>query len=103
MLLANRCGYLKQIVIMKKTPKQKAKDLIELFSFKCIECDYLENAKMSARLCVEEILHSEKLTTIFTLKELDSMEWTSDSGYIHDTFIEFYEKVLEEIINYEND
>ena len=88
---------------MKKTPKEKAKDLIELFSFKCKECDYLENAKISATICVDEIIHSENLTTIFTLKELNSMEWTSDSEYIHEKFIEYYNEVLFEIDSYEMD
>ena len=35
------------------TPKEKAKDLVELFSFNCRECD---NAKLSALIAVDEIL-----------------------------------------------
>ena len=35
------------------TPKQKAKQLIELFTFSCRECD---NSKISALIAVNEII-----------------------------------------------
>jgi hypothetical protein len=38
------------------TPKEKAKDLVELFSFNCRECD---NAKLSALIAVDEILDDD--------------------------------------------
>lgn len=38
-------------------PKEKAKELIELFTFNCRECD---NAKISALIAVEEIIKDKK-------------------------------------------
>jgi hypothetical protein len=35
------------------TPKEKAKQLVEAFTFNCRECD---NAKQYALICVDEIL-----------------------------------------------
>ena len=37
------------------TPKEKAKQLIELFTFSCRECD---NSKISALIAVDEILEA---------------------------------------------
>ena len=37
------------------TPKEKAKQLIELFTFSCRECD---NSKISALIAVDEILNA---------------------------------------------
>ena len=39
------------------TPKEKAKELIELFSYNCYECDYWFNANASAHKHVDEILN----------------------------------------------
>lgn len=39
------------------TPKEKAKELIELFTFNCRECD---NSKISALIAVDEILFALK-------------------------------------------
>jgi hypothetical protein len=38
------------------TPKEKAKQLVELFSYNCYECDYWFNAHASAHRHVDEIL-----------------------------------------------
>jgi hypothetical protein len=38
-------------------PKEKAKELIDLFTFNCKECD---NAKISALIAVEEIIKDKK-------------------------------------------
>ena len=38
------------------TPKEKAKELKELFTFNCRECD---NSKISALIAVDEIIDSE--------------------------------------------
>ena len=38
------------------TPKEKAKKLVEQFTFKCYECDYDWNAKQWALIAVDEIL-----------------------------------------------
>jgi hypothetical protein len=40
-------------------PKEKAKELVESFTFNCRECD---NAKQCALICVDEILNA--VTTI---------------------------------------
>ena len=47
------------------TPEEKAKELVGLFTHKCSECDYLENAKKSALLCCVEVLKYTK-KTIYT-------------------------------------
>jgi len=46
------------------TPKEKAKDLVELFSFNCRECD---NAKLSALLAVDEILNIKSVDRDYDL------------------------------------
>jgi hypothetical protein len=38
------------------TPKEKAKELIERFTFTCRECDYQDNAKQCALIAVDEII-----------------------------------------------
>lgn len=38
-------------------PKDKAKELIERFTFNCRECDFEENAKICALIAVDEILN----------------------------------------------
>ena len=60
------------------TPKEKAKDLVELFSFNCRECD---NAKLSALLAVDEILNIKSVDRDYDLstywqqvkKEIDNL------------------------------
>jgi len=37
------------------TPKEKAKELVEQFTFRCEECDYDWNAKQCALIAVNEI------------------------------------------------
>jgi len=46
------------------TPKEKAEDLVELFSFNCRECD---NAKLSALLAVDEILNIKSVDRDYDL------------------------------------
>ena len=46
------------------TPKEKAKDLVELFSFNCRECD---NAKLSALIAVDEILNIKSVERDYDL------------------------------------
>jgi hypothetical protein len=43
---------------MTNTPKQKAKELIETFTFNCRECD---NAILSAKFAVEEMYNIASL------------------------------------------
>jgi hypothetical protein len=38
------------------TPKEKAEELIDIFTFNCRECDYEDNANQCALIAVEEIL-----------------------------------------------
>ena len=40
------------------TPKEKAKQLIELFTFSCRECD---NSKISALIAVDEIIEATNM------------------------------------------
>ena len=44
---------------MTNTPQQKAKELIETFTFNCRECD---NAIISAQLAVDEMYNIASLT-----------------------------------------
>ena len=37
------------------TPKEKAKELVEQFTFRCEECNYDWNAKQCALIAVDEI------------------------------------------------
>ena len=39
------------------TPKEKAKELVDKFTFRCEECDYDWNAKQCAIIAVDEILN----------------------------------------------
>ena len=38
------------------TPKEKAKELIDKFTFQCKECDYNWNAKQCALIAVNEVI-----------------------------------------------
>ena len=64
------------------TPKEKAKELVELFSYNCYECDYWFNAHASAHKLVDEMLNESQYT----------------DGY-YDRY-GFWEKVKKEIISY---
>lgn len=46
------------------TPKEKAQELVELFSFNCRECD---NAKLSALIAVDEILNIKSVDRDYDL------------------------------------
>jgi len=39
------------------TPKEKAIELVDRFTFRCFECDYEGNAKQCALIAVDEILN----------------------------------------------
>jgi hypothetical protein len=66
------------------TPKEKAKELKELFTFSCRECD---NSKISALIAVDEILES------LGYKKL------SDSPYTTLEARQYYVQVKQEIEN----
>jgi hypothetical protein len=38
-------------------PQEKAKELVDRFTFTCRECDYEDNAKQCALIAVDEILN----------------------------------------------
>ena len=38
------------------TPKEKAKELVEQFTFRCEECNYDWNAKQCALIAVDELI-----------------------------------------------
>ena len=44
-----------------KTQKEKAKELVERFTFFCRECDFEDNAKQCALISVDEIIEETKL------------------------------------------
>ena len=70
------------------TSKEKAKELVDKFTFNCRECDFEQNAKTAAMSCVDEI---EKALTEYgeTTFELQNME----------SEFRFLDKVREEIKN----
>ena len=41
-------------------PIEKAIELIDMFTFRCFECDYEDNAKKCAIIAVDEIINNEK-------------------------------------------
>jgi hypothetical protein len=41
------------------TPKEKAKELVERFTFICKECNYDWNAKQCALIAVDEIINDD--------------------------------------------
>jgi hypothetical protein len=61
------------------TPKEKAKELEELFTFNCRECD---NSKISALIAVDEIL-----------KAVDN----PDEKYLMKHIVEYWRQVKQEI------
>ena len=63
------------------TPKEKAFELIELFTFNCRECD---NSKISALIAVDEIL-----------KAVDN----PDEKYLMKHIVEYWRQVKQEIEN----
>ena len=83
------------------TPKQKAKELFDKYYIICqeftqeIQCSI--QAKQCALIAVDEIIKSKKLNYLFTQNQINSMESTSDDRWIHETFIEYWDKVKHEI------
>ena len=49
-------------------PIEKAKELVDNFTFICKECDYDWNAKQCALITVNEIINSKKLDIDFYIK-----------------------------------
>ena len=43
------------------TPKEKAEELVNNFTFRCEECDYDWNAKQCALIAVDEMIEEIKL------------------------------------------
>lgn len=93
------------------TPKEKAKQLVEMFEFETTESEIVNEiilgnlavkfkkykAKECALIAVKEILKSESLNYLFTKEQIDFMEFTSDNGWVHETFIDYWKKVKREI------
>ena len=52
------------------TPKEKAKELVEQFTFRCEECNYDWNAKQCALIAVDEIIESYKTKNLIYPKEI---------------------------------
>jgi hypothetical protein len=63
-------------------PKEKAEELIDIFTFNCRECDYEDNANQCALMAVEEIL-----TALYSLR----------FGNALDNELEYWEEVKQEI------
>lgn len=93
------------------TAKQKAKQLVDLF-YQLLPLDkYVittdgelhweyndwNQAKKSALIAVDEIVKSEKLNYLFTKEQLSCIEFTSDDMWIHETFVDYWDEVKQEI------
>jgi len=65
------------------TPKQKAKQLIELFTFSCRECD---NSKISALIAVNEIIESSPLDPNDAEEWLQPADWFSEANISADRY-----------------
>jgi len=65
-------------------PKEKAEELIDIFTFNCRECDYEDNAHQCALMAVEEILNA-----LYSLR----------FGNALDNELEYWEEVKQEIEN----
>jgi hypothetical protein len=75
-------------------PKQKAIELVEKYS------NYLYNkytSKRNAIICVDEILKSQDLNYLFSKEEINSMESSSDDLWVYERYIDYWQKVKEEI------
>jgi len=87
------------------TPKEKAKQLYD--EHKTLFKHYDANPKLNtglheyfkkcALITVNEIIKSEKLDYLFTQKQINSIESTSDDRWIHETFIDYWNEVKREI------
>jgi hypothetical protein len=66
------------------TPKEKALEIIEDFTFNCRECDYEAKAKQCALIAVDEIL-----------KAVDN----PDEKYLMKHIVEYWRQVKQEIEN----
>ena len=54
------------------TPKEKAIELIELFTFSCRECD---NSKISALIAVDEILEDNRISYMLLGVGINKYYW----------------------------
>ena len=68
---------------MRLTPKEKAIQLIELFNYNCLECDYFLRAYKNAVSHVEEVLN-------FVEDDRKEYNW-----------VVYYKKVLKELKKYD--
>ena len=69
-----------------KTAKEKAKELIELFTFTCKECDYEDNAILCALMAANEVINNNSKIPA-NIHGLHTIENT-----------DYWEEVKEEII-----
>jgi hypothetical protein len=74
------------------TPKEKAFELIELFTFNCRECD---NSKISALIAVDEILELKETQEEYQI-QYDNGEWSRELGY---RYSKYWAEVKQEIEN----
>ena len=54
------------------TPKEKAIELVELFTFSCRECD---NSKISALIAVDEILEDNRISYMLLGVGINKYYW----------------------------
>ena len=70
-------------------PKEKAKELVDKFTFRCEECDYDWNAKQCALIAVDEILETEP-------RYPSDVDWDDVGGTYH----YYYEAQRQDAQNY---
>jgi hypothetical protein len=71
------------------TPKEKAKELVDKFTFRREECDYYWNAKLCALIALNEIINAGP-------RYPNDVDW-DDVGATHQYY---YESQREEALNY---
>lgn len=62
------------------TPKEKALELVDIFTFTCRECDYEDNAKQCALIAVENEYNSLR-EMLFNMRACRVIE--SEKVYLH--------------------
>ena len=57
------------------TAKEKAKELVEQFTFRCKECDYDWNAKQCALIAVQNIICANPHSNPLNTNQYSTMGW----------------------------
>jgi hypothetical protein len=70
-----------------KPAKEKAKELVDKFTFNCRECDYEDNAKQCALIAVNEMLEFTKQTVVSSLTVCTEEGCFRDETTIYNSYL----------------